>query len=100
MISAKEAVARAAEYMREMYANEAKDLRVEEIELTGDGETWLVTMGFWEFLPVPPPVNALAALSQIENRKVRRTYKQLAIQAESGEVLSMKIRQVPGPEAR
>jgi hypothetical protein len=94
-INAKEAVTIAKTYMADIYGKDIQGLNVEEIELDPDMNQWHVTMGYWEFLPVPPNLNALAELT---NRKVRRAYKELVIHDNSGQVLSMKIRVVPSPE--
>ena len=94
-IDAKEAVGIAKSYMSEIYGNNVQGLNVEEIEYDPDVSQWHVTMGYWEFLPVPPTFNALADLT---TRKVRRAYKELVINDGSGKVVSMKIRVVPSPE--
>lgn len=95
MVSAKEAVNAAAAYMLEMYAG-ATGLRVEEIELDDAQGLWIVTMGFWETVPVPPSLNSLAAIAL--NPKVQRVYKELRIRSSDGQIVSMKIRNLPSAE--
>jgi hypothetical protein len=99
MIGAKEAVAVAAGYMTDIYG-QLEGLLVEEIELDEAANIWKVTMGFWQALPpknVGQPIrNHLAEL--MEPRRVKRTFKLLEIGAHNGEVLSMKIRQLPSAD--
>lgn len=89
MLSAKEAVAAATMYMRQIYGS-LEGLLVEEIEL--EGNLWVVTMGFWLELP---PQRTLNALAPLEARRVRRVYKEIRLGADNGDVISMKIRELP-----
>jgi hypothetical protein len=95
-ITAKDAVANAKRYMVEIYGDSIQGLNVEEVEYNEESNLWHVTMGYWEFLPVPPTHNALADLTA--PRKVRRAYKGLSIHNVDGQVLSMKIRVVPSAD--
>jgi hypothetical protein len=95
-ITAKDAVSRAKRYMLDIYGDSVQGLNVEEVEYEGEENVWQVTMGYWEFLPIPPSLNALADLTAA--RKVRRAYKMLTIHNEDGQVMSMKIRVVPSAE--
>jgi len=99
MLSAKDAVQLARKYMVEIFGT-IDGLNVEEIELAEDEQIWSVTMGFWEYIPEPTRQipNALSSILGPEVRKVRRTYKVLKISANSGNVLSMKIRSVPSAD--
>jgi hypothetical protein len=102
MYSAREAVRAARSYMEDVYG-ELDGLNVEEIEF--DDPTWIVTMGYWEFLPEPKRVQSGLAAAMLpgiipDTRKVRRAYKELKINGHSGDVLSMKIRPVPSAEQR
>jgi hypothetical protein len=99
MLTARDAVQIARKYMLDVYGT-IDGLNVEEIEL--EDNFWSVTMGYWEFLPEPKYAsNPLSTImSSSEARKVRRVYKQLKIGANSGDVISMKIRAVPSPEPR
>jgi hypothetical protein len=75
MIDVKTAVQQAIDYVRE-FADllPPRDLRLEETELTDDGD-WLITLSF-----VENPV--------IQNR----SYKAFRINGETGAVISMKVR--------
>lgn len=95
-ITAKDAVTNAKVYMQYIYGDSIQGLNVEEVEYDGGNNVWHVTMGYWEFLPVPPSLNALADLTV--TRKVRRAYKELIVHDVDGQVISMKIRVIPSPE--
>ncbi len=80
MISAKEAAVKAEEYFRSIY--EGQDIRnilVEEIELVENRKFWLITLGFSE---------TGVALFDYERRK----FKKFKVNAETSEVIAMKIR--------
>jgi hypothetical protein len=98
-INVKDAVRIAVGYVRELYApEELVDLRLEEVELSGSGKYWFVTIGFSrpelkkqqrETEPAPGSV-----LSLLRPQTLEREYKVVKIHAATGDVQSMKIRQV------
>jgi hypothetical protein len=81
MINVKEAVKKAAEYFTDLYHDEFCNVLLEEVELT-DGY-WLITLGYDR-----PPV-----LPQFAE-KGPRAFKVFKVDSETGEVISMKIREV------
>ena len=92
MLTVKEAVQAAQDWVRQLYADSAlKHLRLEEVELSGDERYWHITLGW-----VEPAVreNAFAAALTSDARVLPRVYKTLEVDAESGAVKSMKIREV------
>ena len=98
-INVKEAVRIAVEYVRELYApDELVDLRLEEVELSESGKYWHVTIGFSrpelkkQQRQVEPPGGSV--LSLLRPQILEREYKVVTINAQSGDVRSMKIRQV------
>lgn len=92
MINVKDAVAAAEEFARSLYEDsELRHLRLEEVELSGDERSWLVTLG-WVEPAVARGGLSLALPSTLE--KLPRVYKTFNVDAESGEVHSMKIRNV------
>lgn len=95
MIDIKTAVAAAEGYVRELYPEaELRFLRVEEIELSEDGRIWEVTLG-WVERAIRESGPALGNLSgATEILTLPRVYKRLAIDADTGAVRSLKIRQV------
>ena len=66
-----------------------EDLRLEEAELSEDKQYWLITLGFSR--PVDKTISPLGDLLAIP--KYERDYKVFKINAQTGEVQSMKIRQ-------
>ena len=86
MISVKEAAINAYEYIKGIPGYEDKEeLLVEEVELTEDEKYWLITLGY-------PVIVASGVLFQPATRK--KEYKLFKVNAETGEVLSMKIREI------
>jgi len=84
MIDVKQAAQSAASFVYELYRDKgASDVRLEEVELVEDGKFWLITLSFQ-----PPPT--IGVLLQ----KPSRQYKTLKVDAETGQVLSMKIREL------
>lgn len=90
MITAQDAAKAARDYLKTMVdAQELNHLRIEEIELSEDKTQWLVTLGWVEpanrtigtGLSVRPTVEALP-----------RVYKLFPVDAESGVVTKMKMR--------
>lgn len=84
MLDVKEAATRASQYFASLYANQnISNVQLEEVEISDDGKYWLITLSY----PVPPELAAL-------NFNFKRKYKVFTIDAQTGEVKSMKIRKV------
>jgi hypothetical protein len=84
MIPVKEAVKRAMVFLAELQeANPPEDVTIEEVELSNDGLFWLITISFF------PSGSSIAALT---GKKPFKQYKIFRVDAESGEVISMKMR--------
>ncbi len=89
MIDVKEAVESATSFAK--YINEDKELeslRVEEVEIYEDDQTWLVKLG-WDdprLVDAKPPSAQLTNLSG----QIPRIYKMFYVDAETGEVKKMK----------
>jgi hypothetical protein len=93
MINVKEAVNAAYNYLAEMsdlIKTDLADLRLEEIERSEDERFWLVTLGYDRALKN----NLLPALGLPERLQYQREYKLLKVNAETGEVEALKIREV------
>ncbi len=87
MLDVREAAHRASEYFARLYADQGvSNVQLEEVELTDDGQYWLITLSY----PVVPPNQAPINFLFNSNRK----YKVFKIDAKTGEVKSMKIRNV------
>jgi hypothetical protein len=92
MLTVKEAVQVAQDWVRDLYPKSAlKHLRLEEVELSDDERYWNITLGW-----VEPAVaeNAFAAALSSDVRVLPRVYKTLAVDVESSAVKSMKMREV------
>ncbi len=86
MSSVKEAVKAAADYLQMLYeGEELEDLRLEEVERIPGGN-WRITYGFTMKNPYSNALQALAAPS-------RREYKVIEVDNQSGEAISMRIRE-------
>jgi hypothetical protein len=84
MITVKEAVKRAMLFLGELQeSNPPEDVTIEEVELSNDGLFWLITISFF------PAGSSIAAIT---GRKPVKKYKVFRVDAESGEVISMKMR--------
>jgi hypothetical protein len=82
-LNAKQAVAIAADYFRELFPEAAKaNMMLEEIEESQDGKQWLITLGY----------DTAASLRHILQSGQARAYKRLTIDQASGRVISARIR--------
>jgi len=84
MIKVKEATDKAKEHLVSFFPD-AEQVQLEEVELSGDKTHWLITLSY-------EGVSASVASSMLVGKSV--LYKIFKLDAESGEVLSMKIRDI------
>lgn len=77
-LTAKEAAGKAIEYLNEFLIR-AWNIQVEEVEMSENGNSWLITVGF-----------ELATPTQIGERQ----YKTFEVDIASGSVKAMRIRQL------
>ena len=86
MISVKDVAKISREYIQELFSeDEIYDLSLEEVEIVDDQKSWLVTIGFTR--QMMQPLNPMEAMT---GPKYARFYKELKIDAEKGQVLSMR----------
>ena len=93
MVDVRSAVVAARENfssLQDMIGFGTEDLRLEEAELSEDKKHWFITLGF--IRPVDKTSNPLANFMETPNYE--REYKVFKIDATTGEVQSMKIREV------
>ncbi len=93
-IDARGAVMAAKKYfddMQELIGNTLQDILLEELEISEDKKFWLITLGFNR--PLPKTKNPLFP-ELVPSPEYKREYKLFKIDSETGEVQSMKIRQV------
>ena len=92
MIDVKQAIRAAAAFVAEIFSDEKLlDVRFEEVELTEDEKTWLITLSL---LRKQKATTGLADAWSDAGGRMEREYKILAVESETGRVRSMKIRQV------
>lgn len=85
MLNLEDATAKAVDYMKQIFP-EAKNMLVEEVEMDDSKSFWYITPSF----PLDDSeVNPYADANWFNSRR----FKSLKIDAQSGEVLSMKIRE-------
>jgi len=85
MIDVKQAAQAASDFISGLYSSETiSDVRLEEVELSEDEKYWLITLSF----PLP------SSLGVVYLGGGGRQYKLFKVDADTGEVLSMKIRDV------
>ena len=87
MIDVKEAANAAAEYFSRLYSSKQySDLLLEEVELSEDEKHWLITLSY-AFKPAPP-----SSPLDLFPKQSPRKYKIFKIDATTGNVEAMKIR--------
>lgn len=82
MINVKEATEKAKEHLT-VFFPEAEEIQLEEVELTTDKAFWLITLSY-------AGVSNSVASSLLVGKSMR--YKIFKLDSETGEVLSMKVR--------
>lgn len=82
LLNVKDAVKKAANYFTDLYQSQFGNVLVEEIEQ--DGNDWLITLGY----DVPSDIRSVLT------GKPARHFKLFRVDGNSGEVKSMKIREV------
>ncbi len=93
-IPIKTAVSNAIEFVRELYAeDQIKDILLEEVEFSEPADQWLITIGFTKYKIQEYSLPAVTDLILPERETVRK-YKIVHIDAQSGEPISMKIREI------
>ena len=86
-IDVKAAVASAQQYVKELYAGQSlRDLLLEEVEYVEHENEWRVTIGF----SLPKEEQSMV----FTPRQLSRHYKEVRVNAETGESISMRIRTV------
>ena len=93
MISVKDAVSKALQGFNQFFPDqELQGLELEEVEMSEDEQYWLITLGF--DVPNLNPPTGIGAIMQTNQQIYKRKYKVFEIEATSGKVKSMKIRQI------
>ena len=89
MIEIKKAVQAAFALLSELYdTKKYKDMLLEEVQLSNDKASWLITIGFSR------PAPSINIMESFGSKKYVRTFKQFRIDAETGQLISMTNRQL------
>ena len=81
----KQAVKAAVEFLRDVQEGSTpEDVSVEEVELSDQDATWRITLGY------SPPGSSI---NKLTGKEVYRQFKIFQVDAQTGEVISMKIRE-------
>ncbi len=92
MIDVKQAAQTAMEYSGQLFGNILNRLQLEEVELSDDEKHWFITIGY--DVPASPAQTALENIVQgLKPRGAERKYKVVDVDAESGKVKAVKMRQ-------
>jgi hypothetical protein len=88
LIDARGAAQLASKYFKSLLP-QVSDFSLEEVELSEDGKFWLITLGFSVSDKKLPTGNWAAVLGSMAPRTKFKVFK---VDAQTGKVLSMKIR--------
>ncbi len=90
-IDVREAANKAADYFKQLYPSQPlRSLSLEEVELSEDGKSWLITLGY-EF---EEDSDSTTGARLLIGRLSRTQYKIFKVDAKTGRVLAMKIRKL------
>lgn len=102
VLNVREAVNASVTYFQEiqdLIGNQVENLRLEEAELSEDRQKWLITLGF--DIPIHRELSRDLSIGSIgsivptqDKYKYRREYKLFQVDAATGEIEAMKIREV------
>lgn len=92
MIDVRNAVAQSINYLQSIHdlMGEPQNLRLEEVELSDDQKIWIITLGFTYKSDSDEMMKSVFG----ENYNQNRVYKTFKVNAETGEVKGMNIRQL------
>lgn len=97
MIDIKTAFHAAYQYLesvQEMIGGKLEDLRLEEAELSDDRNFWLITLGFDVPIKSLNTIREQLPIPNVYKQTYRREYKTFKVNAQTGGVEAMKIRQL------
>jgi hypothetical protein len=91
MVDVKQAVAKAMDYLEDMYqTDQFKDVLLEEVDLSEDNEFWNVTIGFTRRQETTSGGPMATLIGQ--SSEFKREYKVFQIDANTGDLRSMRSR--------
>lgn len=86
MVNVNEAIKKAETFAKKVIDNPLTNIAVEEVELSEDEKTWLITLGWDE------PMKGVTSSALKSVISPERIYKVFYVDIESGEVNKMKLR--------
>ena len=92
MISVRDAAAAALAFATDLLGDSLSHLRIEEIALSNDERSWKVTLG-WDETAVTRVSSLANAFPVGSLEKIPRVYKLFLVDAETGKVRSMQMRE-------
>jgi hypothetical protein len=93
MISLSQAIDSAQQFVSSYFStDEIKSLRLEEVELSDDGKSWKITLGWVEPAVRTTSVGGLMGQGRADIVPLPRVYKQFLVNTETAEVTAMKFR--------
>lgn len=95
MIGIKEAASAAESFAKELLDGDLVGLQLEEVELSEDDKNWRITLGWVDPMAFHDPLNPAKGLARALTgyRNLPRVYKTFIVDADSGQVRAMKIRE-------
>ncbi len=93
MISIKEAAQRAAEFCQQLFPD-AQDVLLEEVERDEHDKFWLITVSYLAAAAKRAGIATPGTTMEQLFPRFERRYKSLKVDAQTGEVVSMKIREL------
>ena len=93
MIDVKEAVRVAVQYCGQLFGNLGNNLELEEVVLSEDEKHWFITIGYDTPGTVSNAEMMAKVLSGVRARSSERKFKVVDVDAETGKVHAVKIRQ-------
>ena len=95
MIPLEQAVASAQRFATQYFSSdEMKSLRLEEVDQSEDGKTWRITLGWVEPAVRATSAGGIMGQSRADIIALPRVYKQFLVNGDSGDVVSMKMRDI------
>lgn len=92
MLDVKNAVQVAVQYCGQLFGNIGNQLELEEVVLSDDEKHWFITIGY--DVPAPAQADTLRAMvSGFQPRGGERKFKVVDVDAETGKVHAVKMRQ-------
>lgn len=91
-LSLKAAVALAKRYLAEVAEEPPVNLKLEEVERSGEEGVWRITLGYDAPVAAPPFSQTAGAISALFGNNTTRVYRVISLDETTGEFISMRLR--------